>query len=130
MTAIDFKALGTALAYKHLVKFLKSKGGLMPVEEIYYHLAMQGLLEGSLTVGQIKNQAYWKELVSGFHRVNPSVWSERQVHAYGPALPIICGEPTPRGYWALASYYGKKPERSGGFLGGLLSSLRGMEVAE
>jgi hypothetical protein len=130
MTAIDFKALGTALAYKHLVEFLERTGGLMPVEEIYGHLAVQGLLEGSLTIAQIRNQSYWKELVNGFHRVNPSVWSERQTHAYGPALPIICGEPTPRGYWALASYYGKKQERSGGFLSGLFNSLRGMEVAE
>ena len=101
----------------------------MPVEEIYGHLAIQGLLEGSLTVNQIRNQNYWRELVQGFQRVNPSVWSERLTHAYGPKLPIICGDPTPRGYWALASYYGKK-QSGKNFLGGLFASLKGLEIQE
>lgn len=125
MTAPDFKALGLALAYKHVVPFLQLHGGLQPVEEIYGHVAIQGLVEGSITVQQVRNKDYWREFTQGVSRVNPSVWSSRQEHAYGPALPIVCGDPTPRGYWALSSYYAPvEKKRKRDMLAGLFAGLK------
>ena len=124
--SVDFKELGMTLAYKHTTTFLKSKGGLASVEEIYEYVALQGLIAGQLTVRQVRNKDYWKHFTQGISRVNPSVWSNRQLHAFGDPLEIICGEPTPKGYWALKSYY----ERSYGLLSGLLNSFRGLEVVD
>ena len=124
MTAPDFKALGLALAYKHIVPFLESKGGLQPLEEVYGHIAIQGLLEGVITVHQIRHRDYWREFIAGIHRVNPTTWSGRLVEAHGPALPILCGEPTPRGYWALASHYAPpEKKRKRDLFAGLFAGL-------
>lgn len=123
---IDFKELGMTLAYKHVVPFLKSKGGLVPVEDLYDHIAAQGLIAGQLTVRQIRNKDYWRHFTQGVAKVNPTVWSSRQLHAFGQPLEIICGEPTPKGYWALKSYY----KTSSRLLSGLLNSFRGLEVID
>ena len=104
---LDLKELGMALAYKHTIPFLKSKGGLVPVEELYGFIAIKGLIAGQITVSQIRKKDYWKHFTQGIARVNPTVWSNRQQHAYGDPLEIVCGEPTPKGYWALKSYYDK-----------------------
>ncbi len=123
---IDFKELGMTLAYKHTVQFLESKGGLVPVEEIYDYIALKALLAGQLTVRQIRTKDYWKHFTQGIGRVNPTVWSNRQQHAFGDPLEIVCGEPTPKGYWALKSYY----DKSHGLLSGLLNSFRNLEVID
>ena len=123
---VDFKKLGTTLAYKHTLEFLKSKGGLVPIEDIYDFIALKALLNGQLTVSQIRNKDYWKHFTQGISRVNPTVWSNRQQHAFGDPLEIICGEPTPKGYWALKSYYDKKE----GLFSGLLNSFRGLEIVD
>ena len=123
---IDFKELGMTLAYKHTIPFLKSKGGLVPVVDLYDYVAVQGLIAGHITVRQIRSKDYWRHFTQGISRVNPTVWSSRQLHAFGQPLEIICGEPTPKGYWALKSYY-----KSGrGLLSGLLNSFRGLEVVD
>ena len=123
---IDFKELGMDLAYKHTMPFLKSKGGLVPVEDLYDHLALKGLDAGQLTVRQIRDKDYWRLFTQGIGRVNPTVWSNRQQHAYGDPLEIVCGEPTPKGYWALKSYY----DKSQGLLSGLLNSFRNLELVD
>ena len=123
---IDFKELGMALAYKHTMPFLKSKGGLVPVEEIYDYIALKALVAGQLTVRQVRSKDYWKPFTQGIARVNPTVWSNRQQHAFGDPLEIVCGEPTPKGYWALKSYY----DKSHGLLSGLLNSFRNLEIID
>lgn len=123
---IDFKELGMTLAYKHTVPFLKSKGGLVPVEDIYEELAIRALANRQMTIRQIRDKDYWKHFTQGIARVNPTVWSNRQQHAFGDPLGIICGEPTPKGYWALKSYY----DKSHGLLAGLFNSFRGLELTD
>ena len=101
----DFKALGLELAYQHVVPFLKTRVGPQPVEDIYNYVLTQGVISGHLTVADVRNQHTFDQLKVGISKVNPSVWSGRLKHLYGPALEIICGKPTPVGFWALRTYY-------------------------
>lgn len=107
--------IGMGLGYMHLVPFLEQRG-TCHLREVYDHLARIGITEAVFPPSAIADSAWWREFRSGVGRLNPIVWTSVQRAKYGPALPLLIGDPLPRAHWGLRpshTWTGTTHERDG-----------------